>query len=314
MNPDMRLKEKVRHGTARHPISGMRFTLEPEKSHPQHFFVERHWHPQIEILYFIKGTFDVEINFETTVFHEGELCILNSEDLHQITGKEPHTAHEALVFDPDILTFSYMDELEEDCIQPLVNRIVLLPHRISRSQEIYSRLLPYIRELMDTAIQKEPGWYVRSKLSLLLLLSLLWESGLFQPAEEDRSSSYMRKVHHYKTVVSYMEQNFSKHISLQELADTIPCNSQYLCRFFKEVSGNTPIQYLTTLRIKNACFLLTHTSRTILEIALECGFENISYFIRTFKSAIGCTPGEYRRKDTHSGIFDLVVDKSLKID
>ena len=113
MNPDMRLKEKVRHGTARHPISGMRFTLEPEKSHPQHFFVERHWHPQIEILYFIKGTFDVEINFETTVFHEGELCILNSEDLHQITGKEPHTAHEALVFDPDILTFSYMDDTND---------------------------------------------------------------------------------------------------------------------------------------------------------------------------------------------------------
>jgi AraC-like DNA-binding protein len=65
---------------------------------------------------------------------------------------------------------------------------------------------------------------------------------------------------------------------------------------FKEIAGVSPIQYLIGLRLKKACDLLEHSSKSVLEIALDCGFENISYFIRKFKEVKGCTPKEYRSK------------------
>ena len=106
----------------------------------------------------------------------------------------------------------------------------------------------------------------------------------------------MLKINRYKTIVSYIEEHYSDPISLQQIADTIPCNPQYLCRFFKTIAGITPIQYLIQYRIKRASFLLTNTSQPVLEIAMDCGFENFSYFIRKFKEILGCTPKEYREK------------------
>ena len=79
------------------------------------------------------------------------------------------------------------------------------------------------------------------------------------------------------------------------MADTISCNSQYLCRFFKEISGVTPTQYLIHYRVEQASAQLLATSKPVTDIALDCGFENISYFIRKFKEIKGCTPREYRK-------------------
>ena len=296
MNPDINLKEKVQHGTTHHPITGLHFANGKNTSYPEYFFADRHWHSQVEILYFTEGRFEVEINFTKYFFEEGDICILNGEDLHQIKGISDHTAHDAILFDEHILNFSYMDEFEEKCIQPILNNTYLFPQSITKDDEIYTKVIPCMKMLVESAIKKESGWYINSKITLLSFLALLYNSDKFIAAEREGGSSYGKKVSYYKTVVSYMEQHLEEHVTLEDLAAAIPCNSQYLCRLFKEVSGLSPIQYFISLRIKKACYLLSHTSLGVLEIALECGFENFSYFIRAFKKQMHCTPGEYRGK------------------
>ncbi len=68
----------------------------------------------------------------------------------------------------------------------------------------------------------------------------------------------------------------------------------YWRRFFREIAGVSPIRYLISYRLERACSLLVHTTQSVTDIALECGFENISYFIRKFREEKGCTPKEYR--------------------
>lgn len=114
-------------------------------------------------------------------------------------------------------------------------------------------------------------------------------------ADSAWSAADKQKVSRYKEIVSYMETHYAEHISLQDLADVVACNSQYLCRFFKEITGSTPIQYLIACRIEHACTLLSDTTMSVLEISMECGFDNVSYFIRKFRQLKGCTPNQFRK-------------------
>lgn len=296
MQPDLSLREQVSHGTKLNPISGIHFLTGSETSYPDYFFVSRHWHHTIEMIYISRGSYLFEINLEEYSLSEGDICFMNMEDLHQITGVGPDTRHEVLLFDPRILDFSYEDELEEQVIAPLVGHRQIFPHILHPSHEHYELLRPTILQLMKLSLEKPAGWYVTCKLLLLSLVSTMWGKGMLLPADEMLSAGDKLKIDRYKKLASYIEEHYSGPISLKDLADVISCNPQYLCRFFKEITGTSPVQYLISCRVEHACTLLTETTRPILDISLDCGFENVSYFIRKFKQLKGCTPKEYRNR------------------
>lgn len=294
MHPDSSLKEPVTHGTLRNPITGIHFSTGAGTDYPDCFFVGRHWHHTIEILYISKGSFLFEINLEEYSLSEGDICFLNGEDLHQITGKVRNTRHEVLIFDPKILDFSYEDEFEEQVLSPFISRRQILPHVLRTTDENYPLLQPLILRLMKLSFEKSSGWYVSCKLLLLEMISVMHDRGMLLAADEMLSAGDKLKIDRYKKLVSYMEEHYSRPVALQELADVISCNPQYLCRFFKEITGTSPVQYLISCRVEHACSLLLETTNPILDISMDCGFENVSYFIRKFKQLKGCTPREYR--------------------
>lgn len=296
MNPYLSLKENVTHGTKKNPIHALHFAAGKGTSYPNYFFVERHWHHYVEILLITKGSYLFEINLESHILHEGDICILNSEELHQITGQGAPTTHDVALFDPQILDFSYADEWEETYIAPFLSQSLISRNILHPTDAGYPAIHALVKKLIEAALQEGPGWYIQCKLLLLELFGLMAEQNLLIPAKETMSAADARKIKRYKTIISYIEKHYGEPISLQQLADIIPCNSQYLCRFFKEIAGVSPIQHLIAYRLEKAASLLLHTTKPVTEIALDCGFDNISYFIRKFKAAKGCTPKEYRNK------------------
>ncbi len=303
MNPDFSLKENVTHGTADKPITGLRFINGKDTPNPDPFLANRHWHHTVEILYISKGNFLLEINLEEYTVGEGDLCFLNAEDLHQITAIDQDTRHEVCIFDPKILDFSYHDEFEEQVLAPFLSRRQILPHILRTSDRYYELLKPLFLQLMDISFSRPAGWYISCKLLLLQIISAMHDSKMLQTADELLCAGDKLKIDRYKQLVSYMEQNYFRPVSLSELAKVICCNPQYLCRFFKEITGTSPVQYLISCRVEHACSLLVETTNPILDISMDCGFENISYFIRKFKQLKGCTPKEYRRRRTEDTIF-----------
>lgn len=297
MKQDTSLKENITHGTKKNPITGFHFITGKGTPYIDHFFVDRHWHHTVEILYIVKGPYRFEINLEDHLLNTGDICFLNSGDLHQITGLSADTIHDVCIFDPRILDFSYMDELEEMIIAPFLDRELIFPHVIQTSDTAYPVLYPLIHSLIDNAVKMPSGWYAACKLHLLELLYCMAAQHLLHPADTTLSASDKQKIDRYKQLISYMEEHYAEPVTLQHLADTAHCNSQYLCRFFKEITGTSPIQYLISCRIEHACTLLKDTTMPILEISMDCGFENVSYFIRKFRQLKGCTPKEYRNKN-----------------
>ena len=101
--------------------------------------------------------------------------------------------------------------------------------------------------------------------------------------------------------VSYISENYTKGISLTELAGVMGVDETYLSRIFKEKMDCTFVQYVTRLRIKRAKELLLEGEKTQAQIAEEVGMGNAQNFIRTFKKYEGVTPGTWRKEQLRDG-------------
>ncbi|MFO8057790.1 MAG: AraC family transcriptional regulator [bacterium] len=97
----------------------------------------------------------------------------------------------------------------------------------------------------------------------------------------------------------FMDENFYRQMSLEEIASVAGISTSYFCRRFKQMYSLTPIGYLKELRIKRACHLLEHTNEPLAEVTGQSGFFSIPYFCREFKKIMGMPPIEYRKR--HAG-------------
>lgn len=94
--------------------------------------------------------------------------------------------------------------------------------------------------------------------------------------------------------ICYMEEHVTQNISLDEIASHIKLSKFYFSRYFKKYMGMTPHQYFINMRVQYAKQLLVTTYASVEEVADQCGFDNASNFIRTFKHRTGMTPTTFR--------------------
>ncbi|MFA9466352.1 MAG: response regulator [Velocimicrobium sp.] len=92
----------------------------------------------------------------------------------------------------------------------------------------------------------------------------------------------------------YLKQNYTRDLSLEEVAKYVDISPYYFSKLFKEEEGENFIDYLTSLRIDKAKELLERTEESIKEVCCEVGYSDPNYFSRIFKKVVGNTPTEYR--------------------
>ena len=98
------------------------------------------------------------------------------------------------------------------------------------------------------------------------------------------------------TLLVYIQENFNRRITLDELAKLVHLNKSYMIRLFRRNTDMTPIAYLNKFRISQAKKILFNSDCPIGEVASASGFENEAYFIYCFRRECGITPESYRRK------------------
>ena len=102
-----------------------------------------------------------------------------------------------------------------------------------------------------------------------------------------------RRLSPIKNVLSHISENYTDTISLNELAKIAGMNPKYFCRYFRSMTGRTPIDYLNYYRIECACEMLSTKDISIKETTISCGFNDESYFIKTFQKYKGITPKQF---------------------
>lgn len=99
-----------------------------------------------------------------------------------------------------------------------------------------------------------------------------------------------------RKAIYYIEENYHRNISLNDIASAINVNSSYLSRVFKNDTGQNVIEYLNKIRLDKAVSLINEGKYTIKEISYKVGIQNYNYFFKLYKKFTGTTPSEYKKQ------------------
>lgn len=135
-------------------------------------------------------------------------------------------------------------------------------------------------------------------LQLLRLLQHLAETKDKRPLASPAFSPSLKEkdISRLDEVLGFLRREKASPVSLEKVAAIAKMSPKSFCRFFKTNTGKTLVEYLHELRIGEACRMLLETELSISEIALECGFNNLSNFNRRFRQLKETTPREYRQR------------------
>ncbi len=141
--------------------------------------------------------------------------------------------------------------------------------------------------------ERQPGWREASRMLFTLFLTdccrQALRTGIISCAREGVGA-----VDAMERIRRHLDANFSGNPQLSELARRVNMSGAHLCRSFKRHTGKTVFEYLVQRRIQDAMVRLRGSDEKISSIALECGFNDLSYFNRTFRRLVAMSPSRYR--------------------
>ncbi len=231
-----------------------------------------HWHREPELIRILSGSLSVTVGGETFVGQAGDIFYVNSTYLHSAIPTD-------CVYDCTVCEISL---LGEECDKLLSEYV--FPVKLEGEAKMFASFI------LTALSEKPPGWKYTVKGAFHAMF------GAFLSAGQATERPIFRAQHSVKKAISYIEENFSEPITLQMLSQVCGLSSKYFERVFKEMTGKPPMRYLNSYRVYKACTRLRMTDDPVTEIAYDCGFGDLSYFIKQFKNIYGLSPAAFRKK------------------
>ena len=152
-----------------------------------------------------------------------------------------------------------------------------------------------VRPLLKTITCETDGFY-----SVMKLMMILHELSLSEDFRELASHSFIRQERTHeedlriRKVIDYLNVNYNKQVRLSDVADLINMSEPSFCRYIKQRTSKSFVDFLTDIRLGFAIRALIDSSQSVAEIGYACGFNNLSNFNRIFKKRKGMPPTEFR--------------------
>ena len=279
--------EKGRHGTPMFPVEYY------DCEYPANLAgLPVHWHEEFEVTYVRKGSCTYLIDLMPIRVKKGDFLFLPSGVLHGIPeGNTKMLETESFVFHPGML--GGMDVCGVKYISPLENGDIRFPYVFSKegAGELSKGLKMLFDRLKNSFLDRETGYEMEVKACLLEMVLLLYRESSFERRKEENQSTIER----LRKVIQYIKENYQKSVTVGELAAVCHFSECYFMRFFKQYMNMTCVEYMNQYRMEIAAERLASGRESITDIALDTGFNNISYFNRVFKKSFGMTPKAYRQ-------------------
>lgn len=286
------LKENVNHGSVAFPLC----VYNNDLGYKEHL-LDYHWHDEIEFLYLSKGKAVFQIDSTPVELCENEAVLINRGEIHSgYSLDHSYCVYYSVVFSLELLYNSFQDICYNRYFSPLVSGEQKLPQKITVTQNWEKETLSQIKSIINYFTTRPEGYEMDIKASIFKIFSLITANNALVSSHEKHNAVKQFQTERLKRVLSYIKENYREKISIGDLAKEVNLTQYHFCRVFKSLTGQTPIEYINYYRINQALRLLDDEDSKIMNIALEVGFDNFSYFIRKFKEYKNCTPSEYRKK------------------
>jgi len=250
-----------------------------------------HYHQEIELLYIIRGSGTRFIGDHVDNFKDDELYLIGSNVPHMLrTDGETDTLQTA-----EMLVIHFLPEMLEFFLSMPENKsVVNLFARAAHGISIFGETLSTVKKLIYSIRFTRDSERV---IILLQILNVLATSGETAQVSHTAFGTSLNKSDESRLniVYHYTLNNFSRAISLKEVADIVHLCPHSFCRYFRSRTKKRYSAFLMEIRLSHASKLLAGTDYSISVVAHESGFMNLSNFNRHFKSLTGKTPLEYRK-------------------
>lgn len=249
-----------------------------------------HWHEEFEITYIRKGSCTYLVDLEACHAGEGDLLFFASGMLHGIPeGQVRELETDSFVFHPQMLGTG-KDVCGVKYVGPARAGEVRFPAVIKKDAVESSGLAEVFEKLKKSFLGKGEGYELESEALLYQFFYLLYKC-----VPHKRITSENEEVlEKLKNVIRYIKENYQRQVTVSELAGVCHFSEYYFMRFFKKYMNMTCIEYLNQYRMEIAAGKLAESSQSVTDVALDTGFQNISYFNRVFKKSYHMTPTQYR--------------------
>ena len=258
-----------------------------DSEHPR-YVMSYHWHVEFEVIRILKGAFLVTLDEKTFRADAGDVIFIHGGVLHSGI-PEDGCVYQCIVFDLNSLLRGFT--VITPYLQKIFQREVIVFHHFSSLQQ---DAVAAVNDIFDAFRDRKSGYEMVVIGQFYHFFGIVLGKHYYLESITRKRRDY-RRVVQLKQVIEYIEKNYAKQITLADLAGAVSMSPRYFCRFFSEMTHQSPMDYLNRQRIEQACFQLAAADESITEVAYKCGFNDLSYFIRTFRKYKGVTPGKYKR-------------------
>ncbi|WP_072331841.1 MULTISPECIES: AraC family transcriptional regulator [unclassified Paenibacillus] len=254
-----------------------------------HHMAANHFHSTYEIFYLMSGKREFFIKDRTIIVSEGDVVIISPNILHRTTNTEK-PRHERLIINMHESCMGTVNGSYREALQPLFEKEYLV---VRRSLHDRGSLEALARMLMQEMLDRRSGFEMYAQTLAMQLLIVCCRHIQQDSAEPLEAPSPMHE--RMSEVARYINEHYMEELTLDFLAQTFFVSPYYLSRCFKEATGFTFVEYLNSVRIKEAKKLLEQSAMKVNLIAKKVGFGSVTHFGRVFKSVTGQVPLFYRK-------------------
>lgn len=286
----LKYEEKKGHGSYLLPFA-LYGTIIPKYIH----FYPAHWHDEIEIIYAKKGRSIYYVNFRPYLIEEGDILIVPPGIIHSFEqyNDEKFIGY-TCVFSLNMVNNSNIDVCSGKYFLPLYNNDIRLKTLLKNQDMHNEEVKKIIVNLMKCYYEKQSCYELKMKMYIYELFAYYFENNMLE--EMRNKASEVTVSENTKIIITYVENHYHEKITLEQLAKATNQSIYNLAHSFKKCTGRSPMEYINQYRLSVAIRQLETTKNPVINIAVDAGFNNVSYFNRVFKSKYNMTPTEYRRK------------------
>ena len=248
------------------------------------FSVVRHhcvpnWHENIELLYCLSGDGQIQCGTESVNFSSGDLYVVN-RDLPHCVYSESSVLYRCLIIDNAFLR-------DNGIALPIYFQHMIRDDR-------FLALFEQLTEAYDQYAQKKAYATLNIRQAVLQMLQILCSEFVIDAPKEATNAANDT----VKKALRYIRKNMTGTITLDEISNYANVSKYHLSRSFKAITGKTIIEMVNLIRCTEAKRLI-ESGRSVSNAANASGYENLSYFSRTFQKIFKKQPSAYSPKKDH---------------
>ena len=275
------------------PFQLAEYSLGREDNAPDSY----HYHDYCEITYVKSGRGQYLVGGRCYDVGPGDLIIFNNV--------EPH-GWRVLDRKMDVLVMTFAPRLVSDpgnvfsgdYLKPFIERGSSFQNRIAGSDPSSQVIYEIMQEISREKKAADVGYKNMIQADILRILTYLIRH--YQTPDDTRFEQ-MRQIKRLEPALFFINSHYTEPIRLEEVAALSYMSPNYFCAYFKKAVNRTFMEYVTLLRLKKVQELYQMTGGSLAELAMECGFSNVSNFYRMYKKYIGALPKKNAKEGEDHG-------------